>query len=114
MLIRIVYAVAILLALLTLALPGRGGIQAAAVAVACLTAILAAIEAGRIGRYLWVSGFMVMVLLLNPILPLALGPGPALALLGVSLAMVASWMIVLSRTIPSQSIAEVLYPQERR
>ena len=114
MLTRIAFTTAIVLALLTLAVPGQGSLQVVAVAVVCLTAVLAAIEAGRIDRYLWVSGFILMAVLLNPILPLAPEAGPALALLGVSLAMVASWMIVLSRTIPTQSIAQVLHPQHRR
>jgi hypothetical protein len=109
MLTRIVFATAVVLALLTLAFPG-GGVQVVAIAAACLTVVLAAIDAGREGKYVWGVGFVVLAVVLNPIVPLALATGYALALLGVSLAMVIAWMVVLDRAIPSRSIAQVLYP----
>jgi hypothetical protein len=54
----------------------------------------------------------VLAAVLNPILPIALPPTAAFLLLSVSLAILASWMVVLSRTVPSQSIAQVLHPQD--
>jgi hypothetical protein len=53
---RIVFFVAILQALLSLAFPDGAGIRVMAVAVACFAAVLAAIEAGRAGRYLYRVG----------------------------------------------------------
>lgn len=113
MLTRIVFAVAAVLALLTLAFPG-GSVQVAALAAACFTAVLAAFEAGREGHYLWVAGFVVAAVVLNPIVPLTMASGYALALLGLSFAMVIAWMVVLNRTIPSRSIAQVLYPPDAK
>jgi hypothetical protein len=114
MLTRIVFVAAVVLALLALAIPGEGGLQTVAVALVCLTAILAAVDAARAGRYIWACGLVVAAALLNPVVPVALPRGSAFALLGVSLAMIASWMFVLYRTIPSQSIAQVLHPPDAR
>ena len=50
MLTRMVFAVAIMPAMLWLAFPDRAGIGVVAVAAACFAAALAAIEAGRAGR----------------------------------------------------------------
>jgi hypothetical protein len=110
MLTRIVFVIAAAVALLALVLPGEGVIQSAAIAVACLAGILAAVDAARAGRYVWACGLVVLAALLNPVLPVAPARGSALALVGISLAIVASWMFVLYRTIPSQSIAQVLHP----
>lgn len=112
MLTRIAFVVTIMLALLSMALPDRTEFGAMAVAAGCFAAVLAAIEAGRAGRYLWLAGLLVLALLLNPILPLALAPMSAVLLLTLSLAMVASWMFVLNRAVPTQSIAQVLHPQD--
>lgn len=110
MLTRIVFVIAATLALLALALPGDGGLQSAALVVACLTGIVAAVDAARAGRYMWASGLIFLAALLNPVVPVAPARGPALALVGISLAIIASWIFVLYRTIPSQSIAQVLHP----
>ena len=110
MLTRIVFVVAVLLALLSLVFPGAAGIGIVAVAAVCFAAVLAAIEAGRAGRYLWLGGLIVLAAVLNPILPVALSPTAAVLLMGMSLAILTAWMVVLSRTVPSQSIAQVLYP----
>ena len=110
MLTRLIFVIAAVLALLAVAVPGEGGLQSAAVTVACLTGVLAAIDAARAGRYVWAGGLVVLAALLNPVLPLAPARGPALALVGVSLAIIAGWLFVLYRTIPTQSIAQVLHP----
>jgi hypothetical protein len=114
MLTRIAFVVAVVLALLSLGLPGQAGVGVMAIAAVCLAALLAAIEAGRAGRFLWVASLLVLAAVLNPILPLALSPTAAVLLLSVSLAMLTSWMAVLHRTVPSQSIAQVLHPQDPR
>lgn len=111
---RIAFVVAVGLALLSLAAPGHAGIGVMAIAAVCFAALLAAIEAGRAGRFLWVASLLVLAAVLNPILPLALSPTAAVLLLSVSLAVLASWMAVLNRTTPSQSIAQVLHPQDPR
>jgi hypothetical protein len=110
MLTRIVFVVAAVLALATLALPGESGVRSVALVVACLTGILAAVEAARAGRYVWAAGLIGLAVLLNPVLLVAPGHGSTLALVGISLAIIASWIFVLYRTIPSQSIAQVLHP----
>ncbi len=112
MLTRIVFVVAVVLALLSLAFPDRGGIGVIAVAAVCFATVLAAIEAGRVGRYLWLGGLIVLAAVVNPILPLALSPSGAVVLMSVSFAILTTWMVVLGRTIPSQSIAQVLHPQD--
>ncbi len=110
MLTTIVVVVAAVLALAALALPGQGGIQSGAVGVACLAGILAAVDAARAGRYAWACGLIVLAALLNPVMPVAPARGSALVLVGISLAIIAGWKFVLYRTIPSQSIAQVLHP----
>jgi hypothetical protein len=112
MLTRIAFVATITLAFLSLAFPSHAEIGVAAVAAACFAAVLAAIEAGRTGRYLWVAGLLLMAAVLNPIVPLGLPPAAAVLLLTVSLAVLTSWMVVLNRTVPTQSIAQVLYPQD--
>jgi hypothetical protein len=112
MLTRIVFVVAVVLALLSLVFPDRGGIYAVALAAVCFAAVLAAIEAGRAGRYLWLGGLIALAALLNPVVPLALSPTSAILLMSVGFAMLTAWMVVLNRTIPSQSIAQVLHPQD--
>jgi hypothetical protein len=110
MLTTIVFVIAAVLALAALALPGEGGIQSVAVGVACLTGILAAVDAARADRYAWACGLIALAALLNPVMPVAPARGAALALVGISLAIIAGWIFVLYRTIPSQSIAQVLHP----
>jgi hypothetical protein len=110
MLTRIVFVVALLLALLSLVFPRVGGIAVVAIEAACFAAVLAAIEAGRAGRYLWLGGLIVLAAVLNPVVPVALSPTAAVLLMTVSLAILTAWMGVLSRMVPSQSIAQVLYP----
>jgi hypothetical protein len=110
MLTRIVFVVAVILAVLSLVLPERAAIGAVAVAAVCFASVLAAIDAGRAGRYLWVVGLLALAAILNPILPLALSPPAAVLLLSVSLAVLAAWMAVLNRTVPPKSIAQVLHP----
>ena len=111
---RIAFVAAVGLALLSLGLPDQAGIDVMAMAVVCLAALLAAIEAGRAGRFLWVASLLVLAAVLNPILPLALSPTAVVLLLSIGLAMLAGWMAVLNRTVPSQSIAQVLSPQAPR
>jgi hypothetical protein len=114
MLTRIAFVVAVVLALLSLGLPSQAGIGVMAIAAVCFAALLAAIEAGRSGRFFWVASLLVLAAVLNPILPLALSPTAAVLLLSMSLAILASWMAVFNRSVPSQSIAQVLYPQDPR
>jgi hypothetical protein len=110
MLTRIVFIVAILLALLSLVLPERAAIGVMAIAAVCFASVLAAIDAGRAGRYLWVVGLLALAAILNPILPAASSPPGAVLLLSASLGVLATWMAVLHRMVPPQSIAQVLHP----
>jgi hypothetical protein len=112
MLTRVVFVVAVVLALLSLVLQDRGGIYVVAVAAICFAAVLAAIEAGRAGRYAWLGGLVVLATVLNPVVPIALSPAATVLLMSVSFAVLTAWMVVLSRTVPSQSIAQVLHPQD--
>jgi hypothetical protein len=111
---RTAFVAAVGLALLSLGLPGEAWIGVMAIAGVCFAALLAAIEAGRAGRFVWGASLLVLAAVLNPILPLALSPTAAVLLLSLGLAMLASWMAALHRTVPSQSIAQVLYPQDPR
>jgi hypothetical protein len=112
MLTRIAFVVAIVLSLLSLVFSDRGGIYIAAVAAVCFAAVLAAIEAGRAGRYIWLAGLIVLAAVLNPVMPLALSPAATVLVMSLSFIILTAWMVVLSRTVPSQSIAQVLYPQD--
>ena len=112
MVIKIVLICAAVFALLTLAIPGAAGVQAVAVAAVCVAAVLAALQSLSDGRYIWFSGFMAMAVLLNPIGPVSLTRIPTLALLGVCLAILASWITMVRGAMPSRSIAQVLYARE--
>lgn len=112
MLTRIAFVVAIALALLLLALPNLATICVMAIDAGCFAAVFAAIEAGRTGRSLWLAGLLVLAVMLNPILPLSLEPARFLLLLTLGGAGIASWMIVLNRAVPTQSIARVLHPHD--
>ena len=111
MLTGITFIGAVALALLSLAFPGQAGIGNMAIAAVSFVALLAAIDAVRAGRFVWVASLLVSAAVLNPVLPLALTPTPAVLLLSVSLA---SWMAALNRTMPSPSIAQALHPQDPR
>lgn len=112
MLTRVAFAVAIMFVLLSLALPTVPAMRVTAVAAGCFTAVFAAIEAARAGRYLWLGGLLALAVLLNPIVPLSFTPARSVLLLIVSLVGIAGWMVVTSRAVPSQSIAQVLHPQD--
>jgi len=101
MLTGIVFLIAILLALLSLALPDHIAIAPVTIAAACLAAVLATIEAGRARRYLWAMGLLALAAILNPILPLALSPTGAVLLLSVGFMVLTGWMIALRRPMPS-------------
>jgi hypothetical protein len=113
MLAKLFLTVALVIALLTVAFPGSATFQFAAIAACCFTALLVALQAGAEGHYAWFGGFLVMAVLLNPIMPIPLEPVPSLALMGICIIVTASWMVALQRAMPSQSIAQVLYPQDR-
>jgi hypothetical protein len=103
---------ALVITLLTVAFPGNATIQFAAITACCFTSLLIALRAGE-GHYAWLGGFLVMAVLLNPIVPVPLERVRLLALMGISIVVIASWMVIRRRAAPSQSIAQVLYPQER-
>jgi hypothetical protein len=112
MLINFFFTCAMVFALLTVAFPANRGIQLVALAAACVAAALAAVRSIGEDRYLWFSGFVAIAVLLNPIGAVWLTRIPALVVLGVCLAMLASWMVFWRRSIPSQSIAQVLHPRD--
>ena len=112
MLTIIAFVVAITLALLSLALPGLDAVRVMAVAAGCFGAVFAAIEAGRTGRYIWLAALLVLAVMLNPIRPLSLEPARFALVLTIGLAGIASWMFVVNRAVPTQSIAQVLHPQD--
>ena len=105
MLTGIVFAIGILLAVLSLALPDRVAIWTVTIAVVCLAAVLATIEAGRARRYVWAMGLLGLAAILNPILTLPLSPTSAVLLLSVSFVILTGWMFALHRTVPSPPIA---------
>jgi hypothetical protein len=113
LLAKLFLASALVIALVAVASPGNATMQFAAIAACCFTALLVAFQAGGDGHYGWFAGFLAMAVLLNPILPVPLERVPSLALMGVCIIVIASWMVNLQRAMPSQSIAQVLYPQDR-
>jgi hypothetical protein len=112
MFIKIFLTCAAVFALLTLALPGAAGVQVVAVAAVCVAAVLAALQSFSDGRYVWFSGFMAMAVLLNPIGAVSLTRIPTLALLGVCLAILTSWITMVRGALPTRSIVQVLYARD--
>jgi hypothetical protein len=58
------------------------------------------------------GGLLVLAVAQNPIVPNALEPARAVLVLTVALAGIAAWMFPLNRAVPTQSIAQVLHPQD--
>jgi hypothetical protein len=112
MVIKSFLVCAAVFALLTLAFPGAAGVQVIAVAAVCVTAVLAALQSLSDGHYGWFSAFMAMAVLLNPIGLVSLTSTPTLALLGIGLAILTSWITMVRGALPSRSIAQVLYPRD--
>jgi hypothetical protein len=112
MLITFFFTCVMVFALLTLAFPAARDIQFVAVVTASVAAALAAARAIGEDRYLWFSGFTAIVVLLNPIGAMSLRRIPVLVALGFCLAILASWMVMTRRSMPSQSIAQVLHPRD--
>jgi hypothetical protein len=110
MLSKMLLASALLLGLLSLAWPAQLGIQLLVAVTACLAAVVAAVQAGNHGRYLWLSAFVLMAALLNPVVPFPLPRAISLLVLAMSLAALVSWQVTLRRTVPAQSISQVLHP----
>jgi hypothetical protein len=104
MLIGIVFVVALLLAVISLALPDRLAIGTITIAAVCLAAVLTTIEAGRAGRYVWAMGLLGLAAILHPILRLVLSPAGAALLLSVGLVVLAGWMILWRRTVPPRRL----------
>jgi asparagine N-glycosylation enzyme membrane subunit Stt3 len=103
-------AAALLLGLLSLAWPAQPTVQVLVAVVACLAAVLAALQAGSQGRYVWLAAFVTMAALLNPVVPFALPRAIGLLVLAMSLALVVSWQVIVHRTLPAQSVSQVLHP----
>jgi hypothetical protein len=114
MMTKIFLASAAVLAVVSFAWPAQPFVHFLAALTICVAAIFAALEAGSNGRYLWLAGFVVMAAVLNPVVPLELTRIPAMALTGVCLAVLASWLLVLRRTVPTLSASQVLHPRSTR
>ena len=112
MLAKLFLTGALVITLLAVAFPGNATIQFAAITACCFTALLVSLQAGGDGHYGWFGGFLVLAVLVNPIVPIPLERVSSLALMGIII-VIASWMVILRRAAPSQSIAQVLYPQDR-
>jgi hypothetical protein len=113
MLLTFLFVSAMVCALLTVAFPVDRGLQFVALAAACGAAVLAAVRSISEDRYLWFAGFAVIAVLLNPIGSASSTGIPVVVLVGVCLGILASWLIMLRRSIPSQSIAQVLHPEDQ-
>jgi hypothetical protein len=104
-------AVAIrVLGLLSLTWSTQLGLQLLGALTACLAAVFAAVQAGGQGRYIWLGAFVLMAVLLNPVVPIPLSRATSLLALAMSLAVLVSWQAILRRTVPGQSVAQVLHP----
>jgi hypothetical protein len=106
MVIESVLVCAAVFALLTLAFPGAAGVQVIAVAAVCVTAGLPALQSLSDGHYGWFSAFLAMAVLLNPLGLVSLTSTPTLALLGIGLAILTSWITMVRGALPSRSIAQ--------
>lgn len=108
MLITFFFVCAMVFAILTFVFPADRSIQFAAIGAASVAAVLAAARSIGEERYLWFSGFVAIAVLLNPIGAAWLNRLPALAVLGVCLAILASWMVMRRRARRHSSMAPVL------
>lgn len=82
-----------------------------AVAV-CTAAVVSALEAGRMGRYIWLWGFVAIAVLFNPLAPLPMSRVTLLLASMLCAAAFISWLLVVQRAKPDLSAAEVLYPAD--
>ena len=111
-LLKLFFSCAMVFAVLTIAFPAGRGLQFAALAAACVAAALAAVRSIDEDRYLWFSSFIAIAVLLNPVGAMWFPRTPALVLLAICLTILASWMVMRRRAVPSQSIAQVLHPRD--
>jgi hypothetical protein len=92
------FTCAMAFALLALVFPSDPGIEFVAIGAASVAAVLAAFRSIGEDRYLWFSGLLAIAVLLNPIGAVWLNGIAVLAVLGVCLAMVATWLIMRRRS----------------
>jgi hypothetical protein len=114
MLITFFFTCAMVFALLALAFPSARGMQFAAIGTASVAAVLAAARSVGEDRYLWFSGFVAIALLLNPIGAMWLTRIPILAVVGVSLTTIGSWMILRRHSRRRGSLAPVPSSRDAR
>lgn len=73
--------------------------------VVCLGAVLILIEAVRASRYIWASGFLVMAVVFNPVLPLRLSAPTLLTINVLSIAAFLLAMRYIKRAPREQTIS---------
>lgn len=112
MLIKPLLSGAIVFALLSAVWTPAPGFQVLAIVTACLASVFAAAQAGGLGRYVWMAGFVVITVVLNPVFPIPLGGVPGLAFVAIGLSGLLVWVHLLDRPVTAPSVADVLHPPE--
>jgi hypothetical protein len=78
----------------------------------CVIALMAALQAGRTDRNLWMYGLVAVALVFNPLVLVELPRSIALAVTLGSLALLAAWLVVLQRTAAVRSASKFLYASD--
>jgi hypothetical protein len=87
--------------------PASGAVRMAAMLAVCAAALVAALQAGRMRRPVWVSVFVAIAVVFNPIVGLEPTTVVALILTVGSLAVLVSWLAVLDHLEPKRSARQV-------
>jgi hypothetical protein len=74
--------------------------------VVCVTALLVVTQAVRAGKYFWATGFSVIVVLFNPVVPIALSGSASLLLAWVCLTAFLISIVALKRQ-PTLSVPSI-------
>ena len=75
-----------------------------------LVALVAALQAGRETRNVWVFGLAAIAVLVNPVLPILPPSTITFWVMVTSLAALSTWVVVLERAAPTPSVAQILHP----
>lgn len=80
----------------------------------CALAVASAIQAGSMGSYPWVWGFVALAVVFNPFTAASLSRPVWLGLTVVAAAAFVSWGALLARKTTTMSVAQVLHPSDTK
>jgi hypothetical protein len=114
MLTKLSIGAAVVLLLLAALWPAAFSLPAIASVAVCTAAVVSALKAGEMGRYIWLWTLVAIAVVFNPIAPVGM-PYAAHVILSAACAMtLLGWLMVLQRNELPQSVAQVLHPSQPR